>query len=53
VIRAPRTSKRHVASADSFHPEDLQMLHECNKSESIRKTESTFDCETKYQKSVD
>ncbi|MGA0845312.1 MAG: hypothetical protein ACO3RV_02135 [Luteolibacter sp.] len=52
VTRAPRTSKRHVASADSFHPEDLQMLHECKKSESIRKTESTFDCETRYQQST-
>jgi hypothetical protein len=52
VIRAPRTSKRHVASADSFHPEDLQMLRECNKSESIRKTESTFDCETRYHQST-
>jgi hypothetical protein len=26
VTRAPRSSKRHVASADSFHPQDLQMV---------------------------
>jgi hypothetical protein len=27
IIRAPRSSKRHVASADSFHYEDLSMSH--------------------------
>lgn len=26
LIRAPRASKRHVASADSFHPQDLALL---------------------------
>ncbi|OYX08061.1 MAG: hypothetical protein B7Z08_10985 [Sphingomonadales bacterium 32-68-7] len=28
VLRAPRASKRHVASADSFHREDLSLLGE-------------------------
>jgi hypothetical protein len=32
--RAPRSSKRHVASADSFHPEDLVLVDP-----SIRRTE--------------
>ncbi len=26
LLRAPRASKRHVASADSYHPEDMQLL---------------------------
>jgi hypothetical protein len=27
LVRAPRSSKRHVASADSYHREDLSMTH--------------------------
>ncbi len=26
IVKAPRFSKRHVASADSFHPEDMEMV---------------------------
>lgn len=35
VRRAPRSSKRHVASADSFHPEDFSLLERVQKSERI------------------
>lgn len=35
VRRAPRSSKRHVASADSYHPEDLSLLQRTQKSEVI------------------
>jgi len=26
IVKAPRFSKRHVASADSFHCEDIEMV---------------------------
>jgi hypothetical protein len=49
LTRAPRTSKRHVASADSFHPEDLALLQEAERSEEISRTGSIFRCETRYR----
>jgi len=52
ITRAPRTSKRHVASADSYHPEDLQMLVGTTRTENITLSGGTFTCETRYLKAV-
>lgn len=49
ITRAPRTSKRHVASADSYHPEDLGMLRDTGRDEKISHSGNVFRCETKYQ----
>ena len=48
ITRAPRTSKRHVASADSFHPEDFEMCRDVKMTEQIERTESSFLCITRY-----
>lgn len=36
ICRAPRASKRHVASADGFHPEDLALIRHAIMSEAIQ-----------------
>ena len=48
ISRAPRTSKRHVASADSYHPEDLAVLKGVTRQERINQMNHTFECETRY-----
>lgn len=48
ITRAPRTSKRHVASADSYHPEDTSLLRGTILSETKSSTESSFICKTHY-----
>jgi hypothetical protein len=52
ITRAPRTSKRHVASADSYHPEDLRMLEGCLLEEKIERSGTTFTCESRYRASI-
>ena len=49
IIRAPRTSKRHVASADSYHPEDLDMLTGAERIEKFSRSNRIFECETQYR----
>ena len=49
VVRAPRTSKRHVASADSYHPEDLDMLTGVERIEIVTRSNGFFECETQYR----
>jgi hypothetical protein len=49
IIRAPRTSKRHVASADSYHPEDLDMLTGVQRIEKVSRSNGFFECETQYR----
>jgi len=46
--RAPRPSKRHVASADSFHPEDLALLKGFTREETSTTVASGALIETKY-----
>ena len=50
ITCAPRTSKRHVASADSFHPEDFEMRRGVKRSEKVTCTQGAFECESRYQK---
>ena len=50
ITRAPRTSKRHVASADSYHPEDFEMLVGVERSENVTRSQGVFGCETRYRK---
>lgn len=52
ITRAPRSSKRHVASADSFHPQDFEMARGSEKSETIRRGDGLFECETRYVKAL-
>ncbi len=47
--RAPRPSKRHVASADSFHPEDLTLLQGFTRDETITTTPDAISIETVYR----
>jgi hypothetical protein len=49
ITRAPRSSKRHVASADSFHPEDFEMLRGVQRSEKITRSEGVFECESRLR----
>jgi hypothetical protein len=49
LTRAPRTSKRHVASADSYHPEDLALMTEVERVEAIRREDGSFTCESRYR----
>jgi hypothetical protein len=50
-IRAPRSSKRHVASADSYHKEDLRTISpEVEKEETRRKTELGVEIKTIYRR---
>jgi hypothetical protein len=48
LTRAPRTSKRHVASADSYHPEDLALMTEVERQETIERSGGDFRCESRY-----
>ena len=48
IRRAPRSSKRHVASADSYHPEDFITLRGVERSEVIERADDTFACVTRY-----
>ena len=49
INRAPRTSKRHVASADSYHPEDLDMITGVERIEKVTRSNGFFECETQYR----
>jgi len=46
VVPAPRASKRHVASADSYHPEDL--LRPESRASSTHRTPTTFTAESTF-----
>jgi len=48
IIRAPRFSKRHVASADSFHREDLSMNHGVNVEEAREENTDNIMIRTSY-----
>jgi hypothetical protein len=49
ITRAPRTSKRHVASADSYHPEDFEMLRGVERNERITRSQGVFECVSRYR----
>lgn len=49
ISRAPRSSKRHVASADSFHPEDFFLCENVERTETSQTSGSIFTCETRYR----
>lgn len=49
LCRAPRASKRHVASADSFHPEDFVLAQGCHISETRDQTDNVHRIKTSYQ----
>lgn len=51
VRRAPRSSKRHVASADSWHQEDLQPVRGFSLKEEIRRDGPIFSVVTEYRPS--
>lgn len=51
--RASRPSKRHVASADSFHREDLNLLHGFTRDETVTTTGDTIKIETAYRQEVE
>lgn len=53
ITRAPRTSKRHVASADSYHPEDLTLLTGIERHETIERQDGVFRCESRFQATGD
>jgi hypothetical protein len=48
VIQAPRSSKRHVASADSFHSEDLALGHEVRRDVTTILANGVFRTKTVY-----
>jgi hypothetical protein len=48
IHRAPRASKRHVASADSFHPEDFNLLKGVHVQEQPDRSTTSFKCLTQY-----
>ncbi len=48
--RAPRASKRHVASADSFHCEDLALLHGFTREEAVHFEDCGVFVVTTYRK---
>jgi hypothetical protein len=48
IIRAPRSSKRHVASADGFHYEDLSMGHGENIEEVRENRSNSIMIKTSY-----
>lgn len=49
LIRAPRSSKRHVASADSFHVEDFALWQKVKMSVHVERAETCATIITKYQ----
>lgn len=46
VVKAPRFSKRHVASADSFHREDLEMIRGYEPRTEISRNQGVFTATT-------
>ncbi len=50
--RAPRPSKRHVASADSFHPEDLDPINGFTRNETVTSANDSIQIETVYRQGV-
>lgn len=48
VLVAPRASKRHVSSADSFHREDLNLTHGVKVERAARREGDVFRAETNY-----
>ena len=48
IIRAPRSSKRHVASADCFHYEDLSMINSVRVEESREQCSKSITIKTSY-----
>jgi hypothetical protein len=48
VAAAPRASKRHVSSADSFHREDLSLVEAAVCQRSSRRTADGFEAEAVY-----
>lgn len=49
IQRAPRSSKRHVSSADSFHDEDLLLAHRCRVDENREVAATSTFIETTYR----
>lgn len=48
ILPAPRASKRHVSSADSFHHEDLALARGVKVERAVRREGHTFRAETVY-----
>jgi hypothetical protein len=48
VVQAPRSSKRHVASADSFHAEDLALGREVRREVTSKLVDGVFSAKTVY-----
>lgn len=49
IIRAPRFSKRHVASADSYHFEDLALLYGVEVQEKMTRNNGSIEITSIYQ----
>ena len=45
LMRAPRASKRHVASADNFHKEDFASQHILSEKKSLRNSKICIETE--------
>lgn len=52
LLRAPRASKRHVASADSFHAEDLALVRGWQVTEARMETSDGLEIVTTYSQSL-
>jgi len=48
LLPAPRSSKRHVSSADSFHREDLSLVQGVTVERAVRREGAVFRAETIY-----
>jgi hypothetical protein len=48
ILPAPRASKRHVSSADSFHREDLALARGVKVERDARREGAAFRAETIY-----
>jgi hypothetical protein len=48
VVQAPRSSKRHVASADSFHAEDFELGCEVRRDVVSKLVDGVFSAKTVY-----
>jgi hypothetical protein len=48
VVRSPRASKRHVASADSSHPQDFEPRAAVEVHEQITHAKGVFEASTRY-----
>ena len=48
ILSAPRASKRHVSSADSFHREDLSLAQGVRVERAVRREGAAFRAETIY-----